>query len=99
MGQLGPHELSPLPTRARHSGVYGLPSKTQGTTGETSGGQNKFLYNPSPQTAGSLEDTPLTFVTTLEQLEALKKELTTVSEFAVDLEVCVALCYVTCSYP
>ncbi len=41
----------------------------------------------APQNAGSLEDTPLSFVTTLEQLEELKNELMKVPEFAIDLEV------------
>ena len=39
------------------------------------------------QEAGSLEETPLTIVTTLEQLEQLKQELMNVKEFAIDLEV------------
>ena len=38
--------------------------------------------------AGSLEDTPLTFVDTLAKLEALKEDLMGVAEFAIDLEVC-----------
>ncbi len=46
-----------------------------------------LILNIAPQNAGSLEDTPLSFVTTLEQLEELKNELTKVPEFAVDLEV------------
>ena len=40
------------------------------------------------QEAGSVEETPLTIVTTLEQLEQLKQELMNVKEFAIDLEVC-----------
>ena len=36
---------------------------------------------------GSLEDIPLTIITTLEQLQQLKAELMNVKEFAVDLEV------------
>ena len=36
---------------------------------------------------GSLEDTPLTIVTTLEQLQLLNAELMNVKEFAVDMEV------------
>lgn len=39
------------------------------------------------QLPGSLEDTPLTFVDSLEQLEALKEELKGAREFAIDLEV------------
>lgn len=47
----------------------------------------RYYRNIAPQTAGSLEDTPLTIVTTLEQLEELKNDLKKVTEFAVDLEV------------
>jgi hypothetical protein len=36
---------------------------------------------------GSLEDIPLTIITTLEQLQQLKTELLNVKEFAVDMEV------------
>ena len=36
---------------------------------------------------GSLEDIPLTVITTLEQLQQLKAELMNVNEFAVDMEV------------
>lgn len=36
---------------------------------------------------GSLEDIPLTIITTLEQLQLLKTELMIVKEFAVDMEV------------
>ena len=36
---------------------------------------------------GSLEDIPLTIITTLEQLQQLKAELMSVKEFAVDMEV------------
>lgn len=39
------------------------------------------------QEPGSYEETPLTMVTTLEQLEQLKQELKNVKEFAIDLEV------------
>ncbi len=36
---------------------------------------------------GSLEDIPLTVLTTLEQLQQLKTELMNVKEFAIDMEV------------
>ena len=39
------------------------------------------------QEPGSLEDIPITFIDTLEQLEELQRKLNTVTEFAVDLEV------------
>jgi len=39
------------------------------------------------QHPGALTDVPLTMVTTVEQLEELSKLLTSVKEFAVDLEV------------
>jgi len=39
-----------------------------------------------PQLPGSLEDTPLTYVNSLEQLQELQEQLTSVKEFAVDLE-------------
>ncbi len=39
------------------------------------------------QLPGSNEDTPLTFIDSLTQLEALKEELKCVKEFAIDLEV------------
>ena len=38
-----------------------------------------------------LEDTPFVLVETVEQLQDMVKQLKTVSEFAVDLEVCLAL--------
>ena len=44
-----------------------------------------LLYHP--QLPGSLEDTPLTYVNSLEQLQELQEQLTSVKEFAVDLEV------------
>jgi len=44
-----------------------------------------LLYHP--QLPGSLEDTPLTYVNSLEQLQELREQLTSVKEFAVDLEV------------
>ena len=47
----------------------------------------KKLFCFFNQAAGSLEDTPLTMVTTLEQLERLTQELKNVKEFAIDLEV------------
>lgn len=37
---------------------------------------------------GSLEDIPLTIITTLEQLQQLKTELMKVKELAIDMEVC-----------
>ena len=43
---------------------------------------------------GSLEDIPLTIITTLEQLQQLKAELMNVKEFAIDMEVHVN--YVSC---
>ena len=36
---------------------------------------------------GSLEDTPLTYIDSLEQLQELQQKLMNVKEFAVDLEV------------
>ena len=39
---------------------------------------------------GSLEEIPLTIITTLEQLQQLKTELMNVKEFAVDMEVRIA---------
>lgn len=45
------------------------------------------------QMAGSLADTPLTFVDTLAKLEALKEDLVGVAEFAIDLEVCFVVFY------
>ena len=44
-----------------------------------------LLYHP--QLPGGLEDTPLTYVNSLEQLQELREQLTSVKEFAVDLEV------------
>ena len=41
------------------------------------------------QEAGSLDETPLVWVMTCEQLQEMLKELQTVCEFAVDLEVTV----------
>ncbi len=41
----------------------------------------------SCQEPGSLEEVPLTFIDSLEQLEELQRKLMTVSGFAVDLEV------------
>ena len=45
------------------------------------------LSSPPLQSPGSLEDTPLSYVDTPEQLQELKEKLCSVSDFAVDLEV------------
>ena len=45
------------------------------------------LQLTEPRPAASLEDTPLTYVESLGQLQQLKEELCSVAEFAIDLEV------------
>ena len=47
-------------------------------------GVSVYNYTQEPS---SLSDVPLTMITTVEQLQELSRLLTTVSEFAVDLEV------------
>ena len=46
----------------------------------------------SSQTPGTLDDTPLVMVHSLDQLQDMMSTISSASEIAVDLEVCVCVC-------